>query len=135
MWGALLMSLLNTYRWLSGSDGASTFGDAIDNLKLPLTAALSSDSLGSIERLILAAYERLKARYGQHLDGIPAGPITIIRLRAKGTSVEGFMLRSAKSDQGLSVRELRQFTAGAAGALRTIPSWLFVGYLRSRLSG
>jgi len=47
-------------------------------------------------RLILVAYERLKARYGQHLDGIPAGPITIIRLRAKGTRVEGFYVTICK---------------------------------------
>jgi hypothetical protein len=41
------------------------------------------------------------------------------------------MLRSAKCDQGPSVRELRQFTAGAAGALRTAPSWPFVACLLS----
>ena len=41
------------------------------------------------------------------------------------------MLRPANSDQELSVREPSQFTAGAAGALRTIQSWPFVAYLLS----
>jgi hypothetical protein len=41
------------------------------------------------------------------------------------------MLQPAKVDQGPSVRELRQFTAGTGGALRTIQSWPFVAYLLS----
>jgi hypothetical protein len=39
------------------------------------------------------------------------------------------MLRLAKSDDEPSVQELIQFTAGAAGALRTIQSWPFLAYL------
>ena len=41
------------------------------------------------------------------------------------------MLRPEKSDQGPSGRDLRQFTASAAGALRTIHSWPFGTYLLS----
>jgi hypothetical protein len=42
-----------------------------------------------------------------------------------------FMLRPAQSDHGPSGPDLRQFTAGAAGALRTIKSWPFGAYLLS----